>query len=197
MADNSDRGFRTFGGAVPQQPAQRLRSHPKDPRLIRPTAGAYNQSADVAQLAYAKRDLREGEISQHDARIKYADYQSRRGLSNLPTQLTFTPFGLPLTGLAANQPVLLVPRNPNRYGLLFSYQTLGVSTGAVGYCFGPPFNLGAAGIVGVFFNGTVAGFQPYVNDAVPIDDVWVFVSAANTGVFLVYEGTIALDGNMM
>lgn len=192
-------GFKTFPGKVPG-PQGVLKAHSKDPRLIRPTSGSHNQSADVAQLAYAKRDLEENKISQYDSRLEYQARQQTLGLQNLPAQLTFSPFAVNLGALVSN-PFLLVPRNTSRYALIVSYRTLGASFGAPGYSFGPPISLGAgnppANSTGIFFTANTLGAHFYNGQTCPVDDIWIFTNALNSGQLIVYEGTIATDANQI
>lgn len=186
--------FRTFLGQPPS--VRPLRAHDKNPTLIRPTAGSRNQAADVAQLAEAKQRLFDEQISQHDARLRYMNLN--RDLRNLPIQLSFTPFIAPLQGMATNSTNLVVPRNINRFGLIVSYQEVPPNTGGVAYSFGPPLatNNAAAGLSGIFFNPQLPMTHFYIAQACPIDDVWVVVQAANGGVMIFYEGTVALDANL-
>lgn len=187
----SGSGFKIYTGKVPGATA--TKAHPRDPRTIRPVAGAPNQVADVAQLADAKANLRTGFISQHEARSDLANQRAAGfGIQNLPVQLTFTPF---IYQFGAGTK-LVVPHNPNRYSLLVSYRASTITAGMASYSFGPPISL--AGVqLGIPLGTTGFRTDTYINQTCPIDDVWAVDIGTNNGQLLIYEGTIALDGNQL
>lgn len=186
--------FKTFSGSVPPLNTQRIaKAHGKDPRLVRPVAGSLDQAADVHQLVDTKARLRRGFISQHDARLEL-ETQARTGsgLKNVPAQLNYTPF-VTLIATANGDPKILLHRNAQRLGLILTNFTLPGND--IYYSLGPPILI-ESGLVGGLRLGA-GETRDWSNQTVPIDDVWIFTRIANPVYVIAYEGTIALDANLL
>lgn len=195
-----------------------LRSHSKNPTLIRPKTGLENLSADVAQLAYTKRNVNLYAINNPMALLQDIMMANPHLAATMPVQMTFTAVGFKFaTGQEVLPPVLVCPRNALRRALIITQCGIRASN-RCWYTLGPPLKpindtSGGAGVpteryIGIpIQDGNFAGASPpnvasphvYIDEICPIDDVWLFTRGigvvTNPGMFQVLEGTIPPDGN--
>lgn len=182
----------------------RLRSHAKDPRTVRPVAGAPNQAADVAQLSEAKTNARHRSVSMLEVQQTFPDIIARQ----LPAQLKFHAWTFDdIVITNTKQFSLVVPRNPYRRALILcAKQVLNY-----GYSFGPPLlgtvPFGAGRIMRFYsmpFPSITNGAKPdfYGDQVCPIDDIYLVL--VNQGVLttilngpVIYEGTLSMEDNQI
>jgi|SRR5215469_6872688 len=169
----------------PRNGNQKLRSHAKDPSLIRARPFDPSLQPDQAQFRAIREQMDSTEF------VELRDAIDQALALNMPPQLRQAPSTFRFT--ANNVPQLLIPHNRERMAILVASVEISSTTGGLFFSFDPP--VGKDPVTGALLGVPVPSttFYQETNGSVSMNDIWVWTTNAPANC-LCYEGTLSLEG---
>lgn len=152
------------------------------------SGNAPGQQWDIRQFSRDRAALDNSQPSQYSAGRVGSDGLPDYAVQTIPTRVNMGQWSAKMP--TANEPILLIPRNPKRISLLI----VNPQAAPLSYSFGKPASTDGAGAPLMAVLGAQSSL-PFFGESCPINDIWVLFPLMGASV-ISFEGTEAAEGNL-